>query len=89
LAELIWVGKRSENTDVWLENSPQSFGIYLTQQMFGAWEQWCPTGIGCYLDKFTNLGYIPGYAEFISTARALKAGPALRKLILMEAYLYG
>lgn len=44
----------------------------LTQQMFAAWEQRGTNGIGCYLDEFTNLGYIPGYAEFISTARSLK-----------------
>lgn len=44
----------------------------LTQQMFSAWEQSGTNGIGCYLDEFTNLGYIPGYSEFISTARALK-----------------
>ncbi len=44
----------------------------LTQQMFSAWESRGTDGIGCYLDEFTNLGYIPGYAEFISTARALK-----------------
>ncbi len=44
----------------------------LMQQMFSAWEQRGTNGIGCYLDEFTNLGYIPGYAEFISTARALK-----------------
>jgi len=44
----------------------------LMQQMFAAWEQRGTDGIGCYLDEFTNLGYIPGYAEFISTARSLK-----------------
>jgi len=44
----------------------------LTQQMFAAWEQRGTNGMGCYLDEFTNLGFIPDYAEFISTARALK-----------------
>jgi len=43
----------------------------LTQQMFAAWEEHGTTGIGCYLDEFANLGYIPGFAEFISTARAV------------------
>jgi len=44
----------------------------LTQQMFAAWEERGTNGIACYLDEFANLGYIPGFAEFISTARALK-----------------
>jgi type IV secretion system protein VirD4 len=44
----------------------------LTQQMFTAWERRGANGIGCYLDEFTNLGYIPDYADFISTARSLK-----------------
>jgi type IV secretion system protein VirD4 len=44
----------------------------LTQQMFAAWERSGTQGMGCYLDEFANLGHIPGYAEFISTARALK-----------------
>jgi len=43
----------------------------LTQQMFAAWEEHGTSGMACYLDEFSNLGYIPGYAEFISTARAL------------------
>jgi type IV secretion system protein VirD4 len=43
----------------------------LMQQMFSTWEKRGTDGVGCYLDEFTNLGYVPGYAEFISTARAL------------------
>ncbi len=44
----------------------------LTQQMIKTWERNGTNGIGCYLDEFTNIGYIPGYADFISTARSLK-----------------
>lgn len=44
----------------------------LTMQMFTAWERKGTKGIACYLDEFTNLGHIPGYADFISTARYLK-----------------
>ena len=44
----------------------------LTQQMFAAWEQRGTHGIGCYLDEFSNIGYIPGFAEFVSTARSLR-----------------
>ncbi len=43
----------------------------LTQQMFAAWEQHGTNGIRCYLDEFSNIGYIPGFAEFVSTARSL------------------
>jgi len=46
----------------------------LTQQMFSAWEERGTNGIAAYLDEFTNLGYIPGFAEFISTARSLNVG---------------
>jgi len=44
----------------------------LTQQMFKAWQDQGTNGITCYLDEFANLGYLPGYAEFVSTARSLK-----------------
>ena len=30
-----------------------------------------PRSIACYLDEFANIGYIPGYAQFIATARYL------------------
>ncbi|WP_322481073.1 type IV secretory system conjugative DNA transfer family protein [Thermogemmatispora sp.] len=50
-----------------------------TMQMFRTWEQYAagspsgslPRGIACYLDEFANIGYIPSYAHFISTARYL------------------
>lgn len=44
----------------------------MTHQMFTTWERAGTNGIRCYLDEFTNLGHIPGYANFISTARSLK-----------------
>jgi type IV secretion system protein VirD4 len=52
----------------------------LTMQMFRSWEQCAasspggslPRGIACYLDEFANIGHIPGYAHFISTARYLR-----------------
>lgn len=44
----------------------------LTQQMFAAWGNRGTNGIACYLDEFANIGYLPGYGEFISTARALR-----------------
>lgn len=46
----------------------------LMMQMFNSWEERgrTPNGVACYLDEFTNLGYIPGFAEFISTARSLR-----------------
>lgn len=44
----------------------------LMQQMFKAWQDQGTNGITCYLDEFANLGYLPGYAEFVSTARSLK-----------------
>ncbi len=43
----------------------------MTMQMFKEWEKGT-NGIACYLDEFSNIGHIPGYADFISTARALK-----------------
>ena len=46
----------------------------LTQQMFATWSKRGTNGIACYLDEFANIGYLPGYAEFISTARALRVG---------------
>jgi type IV secretion system protein VirD4 len=46
----------------------------LTQQMFTAWEKRGTNGMACYLDEFANLGYLPGYADFIATARSLKVG---------------
>jgi type IV secretion system protein VirD4 len=46
----------------------------LTQQMFTAWEKQGTNGMACYLDEFANLGYLPGYADFIATARSLKVG---------------
>lgn len=46
----------------------------LTQQMCGAWSKRGTNGIACYLDEFANIGYLPGYSEFISTARALRIG---------------
>ncbi len=50
-----------------------------TMQMFRAWEQRAssspggtlPRGIGCYMDEFANMGYIPQFDAFISTARYL------------------
>ena len=51
-----------------------------TMQMFRTWEQRAererentlPRGIGCYMDEFANIGYIPNYGEFVSTARYLR-----------------
>jgi hypothetical protein len=49
-----------------------------TMQMFRTWEQRAadvgslPRGIACYMDEFANIGYIPGYAHFVSTARYLR-----------------
>jgi type IV secretion system protein VirD4 len=51
-----------------------------TMQMFRTWEQRAtsspggtlPRGIACYMDEFANIGHIPGYAHFISTARYLR-----------------
>ncbi|MBO0782190.1 MAG: type IV secretory system conjugative DNA transfer family protein, partial [Ktedonobacteraceae bacterium] len=49
-----------------------------TMQLFRTWEQRAnrsgtlPRGIACYLDEFANIGYIPGYAHFVSTARYLR-----------------
>src|SRR5450755_1576603 len=44
-----------------------------TTQMFRSWERRgvLPRGIACYLDEFANLGYIPKFESFISTARYL------------------
>ncbi len=44
-----------------------------TMQMFRSWERRgvLPRGIACYLDEFANLGYIPKFESFISTARYL------------------
>src|SRR5450755_191854 len=44
-----------------------------TMQMFQAWERRgvLPRGIACYLDEFANLGHIPRFESFISTARYL------------------
>ena len=44
----------------------------LAQQMFADWEKQGTNGIACYLDEFANLGYLPGFADFIATARSLK-----------------
>ncbi len=52
----------------------------LTMQMFRAWEQRAaqtpdgslPRGIACYMDEFANIGYIPNYEHFVSTARYLR-----------------
>jgi type IV secretion system protein VirD4 len=46
----------------------------LTEQMFKAWEKHGTNGMACYLDEFTNLGYLPGFGDFIATARSLKVG---------------
>ena len=49
-----------------------------SMQMFRMWEQrvaeggTLPRGIACYMDEFANIGYIPGYANFVSTARYLR-----------------
>lgn len=51
-----------------------------TMQMFRAWEQRAANsprgtltrGIACYMDEFSNIGHIPGFAHFISTARYLR-----------------
>jgi type IV secretion system protein VirD4 len=44
-----------------------------TLQMFRTFEQRgvLPRGIGCYLDEFGNLGYIPDFERHISTVRYL------------------
>jgi type IV secretion system protein VirD4 len=44
-----------------------------TMQMFRSWERRgvLPRGIACYLDEFANLGHIPKFESFISTARYL------------------
>lgn len=50
----------------------------LTMQMFTTWERCAersskralPRGIACYLDEFTNIGHIPGFADFISSVRS-------------------
>jgi len=44
-----------------------------TMQLFHSWERRgvLPRGVGCYLDEFANLGYIPKFETFISTARHL------------------
>lgn len=50
----------------------------LTMQMFTSWERRAeqsskralPRGMACYLDEFTNIGHIPGFADFISSARS-------------------
>ncbi len=46
-------------------------------QMFVSWEREAekrkgrlPRGMMCYLDEFANLGYIPGFGGYISTARS-------------------
>jgi type IV secretion system protein VirD4 len=52
----------------------------LTMQMFRAWRKRArreatralPRGIACYLDEFSNLGFIPGFGEFISTVRSIR-----------------
>lgn len=46
----------------------------LVQQMFTDWERQGTNGIACYLDEFANLGYLPGFADFVATARSLKVG---------------
>ncbi len=49
-----------------------------TMQMFRTWEQRAedagtlPRGIACYMDEFANIGYIPTYDHFITTARYLR-----------------
>jgi type IV secretion system protein VirD4 len=49
-----------------------------SMQMFRTWEQRAaqegtlPRGIACYMDEFSNIGYIPGYANFVPTARYLR-----------------
>jgi type IV secretion system protein VirD4 len=49
-----------------------------TMQMFRTWEQRAedagtlPRGIGCYMDEFCNIGYIPHFDHFITTARYLR-----------------
>jgi type IV secretory pathway TraG/TraD family ATPase VirD4 len=44
-----------------------------TMQLFRSWERRgvLPRGMACYLDEFANLGYIPKFETFISTARYL------------------
>jgi type IV secretory pathway TraG/TraD family ATPase VirD4 len=46
----------------------------LVHQMFAAWERGGTQSVQCYLDEFTNMGYLPGYADFISLARAQRIG---------------
>ncbi len=49
-----------------------------TMQMFRTWEQRAedtgtlPRGIACYMDEFCNIGYIPSFDHFITTARYLR-----------------
>jgi hypothetical protein len=49
-----------------------------SMQMFRTWEQRAvqegtlPRSIACFLDEFSNIGYIPGYAQFVATARYLR-----------------
>src|SRR5262249_32465412 len=38
------------------------------------WEKQRTNGLACYLDEFANMGYLPGYADFIATARSLQIG---------------
>lgn len=50
----------------------------LVMQMFSSFEREAeqspkgrlPRGMMCYFDEFTNLGYIPGFGGYISTARS-------------------
>jgi type IV secretion system protein VirD4 len=50
----------------------------LVMQMFASWEHEAeksrkgrlPRDMMCYLDEFANLGYIPGFGGYISTARS-------------------
>jgi type IV secretion system protein VirD4 len=50
----------------------------LVMQMFVSWERQAekgrmgrlPRDMMCYLDEFANLGYIPGFGGYISTARS-------------------
>ena len=52
----------------------------LSMQMFATWRRKAkqsptgalPHGMACYLDEFTNIGYIPKYASYISTARSMR-----------------
>jgi type IV secretion system protein VirD4 len=44
-----------------------------TMQLFRSWERRgvLPHGVACYMDEFANLGYLPKFETFISTARYL------------------